>query len=61
MGTESGAAPAWSTGWTALPTLAVSSDYLGTAYRMVSATGGYAATGTIRGQWMASIVTLKAS
>jgi fibronectin type 3 domain-containing protein len=61
VGTESGAAPAWSTGWTALPTLAVSSDYLGTAYRIVSATGGYAATGTIRGQWMASIVTLKTS
>ena len=59
VGTESGAAPAWSTGWTALPTLAVSSDYLGAAYRIVSATGGYAATGTIRGQWMASIVTLK--
>jgi titin len=61
VGTESGAAPAWSTGWTALPTLAVSSDYLGTAYRIVSATGGYAATGTTRGQWMASIVTLKTS
>ena len=61
VGTESGAAPAWSTGWTALPTLAVSSDYLGAAYRIVSATGRYAATGTIRGQWMASIVTLKTS
>jgi hypothetical protein len=61
VGTESGAAPAWSTGWTALPTLAVSSDYLGAAYRMVSAIGGYAATGTIRGQWMSSIVTLKTS
>jgi hypothetical protein len=61
VGTESGAAPAWSIGWTALPTLAISSDYLGAAYRVVNATGGYAATGTIRGQWMASIVTLKTS
>jgi hypothetical protein len=38
VGTESRVAPAWSTGWTALPTLAVSSDYLGTAYRIVSVT-----------------------
>jgi hypothetical protein len=28
---------------------------------IVSATGGYTATGTIRGQWMPSIVTLKPS
>ena len=61
VGTESGAAPAWSTGWTALPTLSISSDYLSTAYRIVTAAGAYAATGTIRGQWMASIITLKTS
>jgi hypothetical protein len=61
VGTESGAAPAWSAGWTPLPTLSISSDYLDTAYRIVTAAGAYAATGTIRGQWMASIITLKTS
>ena len=61
VGIESGKAPAWSAGWTALPTLSVSSDFLGAAYRIVTATGSYAATGTTSGQWMAGIVTLKTS
>jgi fibronectin type 3 domain-containing protein len=61
VGAESGSAPTWSTGWTALPTLAISSDYLSAAYRIVSSTGSYAATGSIGGQWMAGIVTLKTS
>ena len=60
LGTESGSSPAWSTGWTALPALAVSTDYLGTAYRIVTTTGSYAASGASGGQWMAGIVTLKA-
>ena len=59
IGIESGKAPAWASGWKALPVLSVSSDYLGTAYQMATATGAYAATGTTSGQWMASIVTLK--
>ncbi|HEV2244851.1 MAG TPA: fibronectin type III domain-containing protein, partial [Streptosporangiaceae bacterium] len=59
VGTESGAAPTWSAGWTALPVLSLSGDYLDTAYRLVTTAGGYAATGGISGQWMASIVTLK--
>jgi hypothetical protein len=59
VGTESGSAPKWGTGWTALPTLSLSGDYLDTAYRLVTTTGSYAATGTIGGQWMASITTLK--
>jgi len=59
VGTESGSAPTWSAGWTALPTLSLSGDYLDTAYRLVTTTGSYAATGTIGGQWMASITTLK--
>jgi fibronectin type 3 domain-containing protein len=59
VGTESGAAPTWSAGWTVLPVLSLSGDYLDTAYRFVTTAGGYAATGTISGQWMASIVTLK--
>ena len=60
LGTESGSSPAWLTGWTALPALAVSTDYLGTAYRIVTTTGSYAASGASGGQWMAGIVTLKA-
>jgi titin len=59
VGTETGKAPTWASGWTALPVLSVSTDYLDTAYQMATAGGSYAATGTISGQWMASILTLK--
>jgi fibronectin type 3 domain-containing protein len=59
LGAESGSALGWAAGWTALPTLAISSDYLDTAYRLVTTTGTFAATGTTGGQWMASIITLK--
>jgi hypothetical protein len=59
LGAESGSAPVWAAGWTALPTLAISSDYLNSAYRLVTATGTFAATGTTTGQWMTSIITLK--
>jgi hypothetical protein len=61
VGTESGKAPAFSTGWTSLPLLTVSSDYLKTAYQLATSSGSFAATGTIGGQWMASIVALKTS
>jgi predicted phage tail protein len=59
LGEESGSAPIWAAGWTALPALAISSDYLDSAYRLVTTTGAYAATGTTTGQWMAAIITLK--
>jgi hypothetical protein len=61
VGIESGKAPAWASGWKALPVLSVSTDFLGTAYQMATAAGACAATGTTSGQWMASIVTLKTS
>ena len=61
VGTESGKAPTWTKGWAALPVLSVSSDYLDTAYEFATAAGAYAASGTIGGQWMASIITLKTS
>jgi hypothetical protein len=61
VGIESGKAPAWSTGWSPLPALAISSDYLDTAYQIVTTTGTYAATGTTSGQWMAAIITLRTS
>src|SRR6202008_2552231 len=50
VGIESGRVPTWAAGWTALPALSVSSDYLGTAYQMATAAGAYAATGTTSGQ-----------
>jgi fibronectin type 3 domain-containing protein len=59
VGIESGKAPTWATGWTKLPVLSVSSDYLDTVYEMATTAGAYAASGTTGGQWMASITTLK--
>ena len=61
VGNESGKAPTWASGWTALPLLTVSYDHLDTAYKMATVSGSYAATGTTGGEWMASIVTLKTS
>jgi fibronectin type 3 domain-containing protein len=61
VGVESGKSPTWASGWTKLPVLAVSSDYLDTAYQLATAAGPYAAAGTTSNQWMASIVTLKTS
>jgi fibronectin type 3 domain-containing protein len=61
IGNESGTAPAFSSGWTSLPLLTVSSDHLDTAYQLVTGSGSFAATGTTGGQWMASIIALKTS
>ena len=62
VGVESAAtAPAWAAGWSALPSLSVSTDYLAMAYRATTTTGAYSATGTSRGQWMAAITALKTS
>jgi fibronectin type 3 domain-containing protein len=61
VGVESGKSPTWASGWTRLPVLAVSSDYLSTAYQLAAAAGSYAAAGTTSNQWMASIVTLTTS
>ncbi|MFE2311485.1 vanadium-dependent haloperoxidase, partial [Streptomyces sp. NPDC059411] len=58
-GVQGGAAATWSAGFSALPTLSVVEDQLATAYRTVSATGSYAATGTATHQWMAAVVTLR--
>ncbi|MGZ4442053.1 MAG: fibronectin type III domain-containing protein [Nocardioidaceae bacterium] len=59
VGAESASKPTFAAGWTALPVLAISSDYLDTAYRLVTATGSFAATGTSGGQWMAAVVALR--
>jgi len=55
VGIESGSAPVWASGWTALPVLSVASDYQDVAYELVTATGQYAASGTTSGTWMAGI------
>ena len=39
VGIESGKTPTWAAGWTALPVLAVSSDFLDTAYQLATAAG----------------------
>lgn len=57
VGNESGIGPTWASGWTALPTLSISNDRLGAAYRFASATGQFSASGSISGTWMAAIVT----
>src|SRR6266852_5996433 len=61
VGIESGSSPTWAAGWSPLPALAISSDYLDSAYQVVNTTGPFTATGTTRGTWMAAIVALKAS
>ncbi len=61
VGIESGKSPTWASGWTRLPVLSVSSDFLDTAYQMATAAGSYAASGTASGEWMASIITFKTS
>lgn len=61
VGIESGSAPVWATGWTAVPVLSVGSDYQDVAYEVVTATGQYAATGTTSGTWMAGITAYTGS
>jgi hypothetical protein len=61
VGAESASGtPAWATGWSALPSLNVTTDYLLTAYRNTTTTGAYTANGTSGGQWMATLIALKA-
>jgi hypothetical protein len=60
VGVESASgSPAWASGWTGLPNLSVSTDYLLTAYRAASTTGAYTANGTSGGQWMATLLAFK--
>jgi hypothetical protein len=61
VGADSASSPTWASGWTKLPVLAISNDYLDTAYQMATAAGSYTASGTSGGQWMAAIVALKTS
>ena len=56
---EAGSSPTWASGWRPLPTIALSSNYLDTAYQTVATTGSFSASGNTSGTWMAAIVTLK--
>ena len=60
-GVQGGAAAAWSSGFTALPTLFVADDQLATGYETVTAIGSYAAAGTCDHQWMAAVVAFAPS
>ncbi|GIG63518.1 hypothetical protein Lfu02_78900 [Longispora fulva] len=59
-GIQGGSNATWGSGFIALPTVFVSSDQLATAYRTVTATGAYNASGTATKSWMASAVTFRA-
>jgi fibronectin type 3 domain-containing protein len=59
VGVESGSTPVWAAGWSGLPTLAISSDYLGSAYQIVNTSGPFTASGTTSGTWMTALVALK--
>jgi parallel beta-helix repeat protein len=51
--------PTWSSGWTSAGSYSVGSRYLARAYQPVPASGGYAATGTATGAWLAVSATLR--
>ena len=61
VGNEAGSAPGWSSGWIELPTLTLNGDNLGTAYRVTTSAGQYAASGSISGTWMAGIAAYTAT
>ncbi|KIF02616.1 hypothetical protein PL81_28940 [Streptomyces sp. RSD-27] len=59
VGTNTGSAPLFTTEWTALPLLQLSSYRLATAYRVVPAAQTCAATGTTTAQWSAAAVVFR--
>ena len=61
VGNESGNAPVFAAGWTALPTLSIVDDRLTVAYQVASTTGSFTASGTISGTWMAAVLAYPAS
>jgi PKD repeat protein len=56
VGNESGAVSTFASGWTALPSLDISTDHLRAGYQVTTAAGSFAATGTTGGTWMAAVV-----
>ncbi|MEU6236239.1 helix-turn-helix transcriptional regulator [Kitasatospora sp. NPDC047058] len=58
VGSNTGTAPGFSTGWTTLPVLTLSSYRLTTAYQVAAAAGPCAATGQTTSQWDAVLAVL---
>ena len=52
-----GSAPTWNSGWHAITTYAINSDFLGRAYQVTTAPGSFAASGTGSGTWLATTLT----
>src|SRR5664279_5693445 len=48
--------PIWASGWKDMTTYVVAPNYLGRAYQLPTATGGFAATGSASGSWLALTV-----
>jgi PKD repeat protein len=61
VGVESGNAPVFAAGWTALPTLSIIDDRLTLAYQIASSAGSFTASGTISGTWMAAVLAYPGS
>jgi hypothetical protein len=50
--------PTWATDWNPVGAYTLSTQYLGKAYQLPPA-GGYAATGSASGAWLAAVVTFR--
>jgi parallel beta-helix repeat protein len=59
VGSFGGTTLSWDPGWTSEQTYTVNSNALGRAYRIPSATGTFAASGTSSGTWLAEIATFR--
>jgi len=59
VGVVAGTTPAWASGWTALTSYAVGTNYLGRADQISSTVGTFNASGTASGSWLAACVTFQ--
>ena len=59
VGSNSGTQPTFDAGWTALPSVALSSYRITSAYRIVTASGSYACSGATTSQWAAGLATYR--
>jgi PKD repeat protein len=61
VGQTAAGGSSWSSGWTALASLAVSGRRLSPAFQIAGAAGSYSASGTASGTWMAALTTYTAA
>jgi PKD repeat protein len=59
VGSANGTSPTFAAGWTPFLPVPLGTYMVSPAYRVVSATGSYSATGTTTAQWAASLVAFK--